>query len=429
MKVSDTKLKAFLNKEHDKPFELSDRDSLGVRVSKKGKIAWQYRYRFEKTAQRITLGHYPDMSIKKAREEIPVLQGMIFRGENPKLLWNANSSANDNEKPNLIEVIEIWFNSVGEEKYKGTTFDNYFSTIGKWIYNTPKREQDLSELWVKKYLMMPFDNIRNAQWMDYFDWICREGSPVTAGSVLKLIKTAITWAIKREIVNNSNILLFKVSDVGRAPQMGERTPSADEIAKFWIEIEKSKALPQTKISLQMIILSGGRNTAVRTAKWNDFDFEKRIWTIPSPKDRKKFKRVGSHIDDIVTQRPERHPISNKMAELLSKLGDIYGREGYVFPGEKTNKEISIHAIDRYCARISAKLFAEQGISKIKPHDFRRSISSILSEKDVKWLAITEKILGHKLKGTMAHYNKADYLAQQLEAYEIYWEEIKSNFIR
>jgi hypothetical protein len=46
--------------------------------------------------------------------------------------------------------------------------------------------------------------------------------------------------------------------------------------------------------------------------------------------------------------------------------------------------------------------------------------------DSKWLPITEKILGHKLKGTMAHYNKADYLNEQLEAYEIYWSVIENS---
>lgn len=148
------------------------------------------------------------------------------------------------------------------------------------------------------------------------------------------------------------------------------------------------------------------------------------WTIPAPKRKKETKRTGLEEGDIALQRPEIHPIPKIAKELLDKLALIYRTEGYVFPGERTGNEISIHAIDRFCSRMSAKLFAEHGISKIKPYDFRRSISSILCEMDVKWLPITEKILGHKLKGTMAHYNKADYLKQQLQAYELYWSVIE-----
>lgn len=421
MKLTDSILKKHYNKLHDKPFELADRDSISVRISAKGKIAWQFRFRYNNKAERLTLGHYPNISLADARKLAPELQGLLFEGKNPKFVWNNRKNRNKEKgKFTLVKLVEHWFKSVGEDKYKGTTFSNYESTINKWIRNEPKKTGSLKVCWVKKYLNMPFDEIRNSQWMDFFDWICKEGSPTTSGSVLKLLKTAVTWSLKRELVTNNNILLFKVNDVGATPMVGERTPSPDEIALLWLEIEKSKSLPQTKICLQLIIIFGGRNTAVRTAMWKDFDFENNMWTIPNPKRLKENKRTGTLEADTALQRPEKHPIPEKAIELLNQLGQIYGREGYVFPGERTGKEISIHAIDRFCARMSAKLFVKYGVSKIKPHDFRRSINSIVSEQDPKWNPIVEKILGHKLKGTNAHYNKADYLKQQKIAYELYW---------
>jgi hypothetical protein len=50
----------------------------------------------------------------------------------------------------------------------------------------------------KKKLKIPFDDITNIQWMDYFDWICRESSSVTSGSVFKLLRIIISWGLKRE---------------------------------------------------------------------------------------------------------------------------------------------------------------------------------------------------------------------------------------
>jgi integrase len=427
MKLTEKELKKLLNKQYDKPFEVSDRDSISIRVSKKGKVVWQYRYRFNNKPIRLTLGHYPNMSLIDARDKVPELKGLLLAGKNPSLVWQNRKNQNHLEAEfTLVNLVSLWFEKVAESEFKNTTYQNYQSTIRKWVDNDPVDKSSLKVLWTKKYLNIPFDDIRNRQWMDYFDWICNEGSPVTAGSVLKLLKTIITWAIKREYIKNSSLLLFKVNDVGSTPAMGERAPTADETAKFWLEIEKSRALPQTKICLQLIILSGGRNTAIRSAKWEHFDFESNIWTIPLPKAKKQIRRTGMELEDTAIQRPELHPISSQTKELLKKLSQIYKTEGYLFPGENTSKEITIHAIDRFCSRMSSKLFKEQGISKIKPHDFRRSISSILSEMDSKWLPITEKILGHKLKGTMAHYNKADYLNEQLEAYEIYWSVIENS---
>ena len=148
------------------------------------------------------------------------------------------------------------------------------------------------------------------------------------------------------------------------------------------------------------------------------------WTIPVPKGRKEERRRGTHEDDEAVQRPERHPIPAKVKELLDELAFIYGKNGYIFKGDIRHQAITTHAIGRFCARMSTKLFTGFGISKITPHDFRRSIESILSEIDVKWLPICEKIIGHKLKGSMKHYNKADYINQQLEAYELYWSLIQ-----
>ncbi|MGB0937406.1 MAG: tyrosine-type recombinase/integrase [Colwellia sp.] len=430
MKLTDSILKKHYNKTHDKPFELSDRDSISVRVSAKGKISWQFRFRYNQKAERLTLGHYPYLTLSAVRKLAPELQGLLFEGKNPKTVWNNKKNNNKGvEIITLSSLVQNWFESTATGQFKDTTYNNYESTINKWVYNSPKDNSSLSILWVKKYLSMPFDEIRNAQWMDYFDWICKEGSPTTAGSVLKILKTVVKWGLKRERISNGNLLLFKVNDVGETPKVGERTPSPDEIALLWLEIERSKALPQTKICLQLIILFGGRNTAIRTAKWSDFDFENNIWTIPNPKRLKENKRTGTLEDDNALQRPERHPIPGKALELLDKLAQIYGREGYVFPGERTSGAISIHAIDRFCGRMSAKLFIEYGISKIKPHDFRRSIASILCEIDPKWLPVIDKILGHKIKGTNVHYNKADYIEQQHDAYDLYWSILNKSIER
>ena len=424
MAVTSSQLNKLLNRKHDKPFELSDRDSLGVRVSAKGKIAWQYRFRTNGKSDRITLGYYPDLSIADARLKVPILRGWVYEGKNPKLEWRAvKNNSILSEQYTLVDLALRWLKEVSEVEHKATTYENYISTIGKWILNEPNKDK-LQVKWVKTKLDIPFDEITNGQWMDYFDWIKREGSPISSGNVFKLLKTIAKWGLKKELITKSNLLLFTVKDVGRTSKTGERTPSLYEIARMWQEIGKSRAFPQSKNCLKLIMLLGSRNTALRTAKWADFDFERNIWTIPVPKGKKEAPRRGAHVDDKIVQRPERHPIPKKAKELLEELAFIYGKKGFVFPGNVNNKPITTHAIDRYCSRLSAKLFTEYSISKIIPHDFRRSIESILSEINPEKIFVYEKILGHKLKGTMAHYNKADYIEQQLEAYELYWSLIQ-----
>lgn len=416
-KIKNPKTKEF----YDSPIELADRDSLGVRISLKGKIVWQYRYRYLGKAQRLSLGSYPNLKVDGARKKLPELKGWLEKGLDPKQMLLARKNKNlEQAQYTLIKLASDWKNTLPDSGKKDGTIANYTNVIDKWILNRPKRDV-LKRNWVVEKMNMPFDSIRGSDWMSYFSWIRGENKDgIVAGNVLKLIKSIVKWGLITDKITNQLILEYKVNDVGRASQPSERSPTAEDIAYMWLEIDKSKALPQTKLCLKLIIIFGGRNTAVRTMKWEHLDFEKSVWTIPLPKGKKEYKRPGAFKDVDSVQRPEKHPIPEEAKRLLLDFMRIYGNTGYVFKGEVSNKPITVHAVDRFCRRMTSNLYRKYSIDQIIPHDFRRSINTILCEIDVKWDAICEKILGHKLRGTKAHYNKADYLDQQLEAYNLYW---------
>lgn len=56
MPLSDKQLLSLHKKPQKKVIEVADRDSLSVRVSPKGKVVFQYRYRFKGNASRYDLG-------------------------------------------------------------------------------------------------------------------------------------------------------------------------------------------------------------------------------------------------------------------------------------------------------------------------------------------------------------------------------------
>lgn len=67
MALSDRWLKANHGKPREKLEVITDRDALSVLVSPKGKIVFQYRYRFDGQAKRIDdAGTYPLISLKEA---------------------------------------------------------------------------------------------------------------------------------------------------------------------------------------------------------------------------------------------------------------------------------------------------------------------------------------------------------------------------
>lgn len=71
-KLSDKKLKALQGASRDAPEMYADGEGLSVRASKQGQLSWVFSYRLGgrgSKLERLTLGRYPDLSLKAAREK------------------------------------------------------------------------------------------------------------------------------------------------------------------------------------------------------------------------------------------------------------------------------------------------------------------------------------------------------------------------
>ncbi|WP_279484459.1 Arm DNA-binding domain-containing protein [Aeromonas dhakensis] len=88
MPLTDAKLRALYGKPYFGKTELSDRDGLSARVTERGTISWQYRYRWQGKAARLKIGRYPDLKLADARALIPAIRGALERNEHPRVFWD-----------------------------------------------------------------------------------------------------------------------------------------------------------------------------------------------------------------------------------------------------------------------------------------------------------------------------------------------------
>jgi len=71
MALSDAALRSMLGKENEKVQVKTDRDGLSFRISLKGRITFQCRYRWNGQGERVDIGTYPATCLKEARDEAP----------------------------------------------------------------------------------------------------------------------------------------------------------------------------------------------------------------------------------------------------------------------------------------------------------------------------------------------------------------------
>ena len=81
MALTDTGIRAL--KPRDGRYIVTDGRGLSLEVLPSGKMAWLYRYRLDGKYGKVSLGRYPDLSLKKAREKRDELAGKVAKGESP----------------------------------------------------------------------------------------------------------------------------------------------------------------------------------------------------------------------------------------------------------------------------------------------------------------------------------------------------------
>ena len=82
MALTDTRVKTAKPKE--KPYKLTDGGGMYLLVKPNGSKYWQYRFRLNNVQGTYQIGCYPDISLKKARQEHQLAREYVADGINPK---------------------------------------------------------------------------------------------------------------------------------------------------------------------------------------------------------------------------------------------------------------------------------------------------------------------------------------------------------
>jgi integrase len=157
----------------------------------------------------------------------------------------------------------------------------------------------------------------------------------------------------------------------------ERYLTAEEAQRLYQAVCKSDN-PMLKFIVPALVLTGARKREVLDARWEDFDFERRIWRIPVTK-------LG---------RPRHVPMSDGVIRLLHSVPRH--ECPWVFPNPNTLRPfVSFH-----CGWDTARKRA--GLADVRVHDLRHSFASLLINSG-RTLFEVQRILGHTQVKTTQRY--------------------------
>lgn len=397
MALSDSWLRATHGKETGKVVVKSDRDGLSARVSAKGKIAFQFRYRWDGRQERVDVGTYPATSLKDARDEAIRLRGEIESNRNPRLLKKmAREEAYSFST--VEDVISEWHKKycIGHKK-------NHAEVIRSFeIYIFPR---------IGRY---PHDETTLHHWLDVLEPLSKS-VPAIAERLLINAKQAHKWAYRRRLATAQPIRDIGLPDLGIRKKDRDRVLDDGEIITIFRAMHSSRINTKYKILVKLCLLFACRSGELAFAEKRHFDMESMIWTIPP-----EFHKTGPS-----SGRPIIRPITPEAAEMLNELFKLSPKSKFLIRKENVDRPVGRSTLSDIpeCIRTAAKRHISTEMAHWTLHDLRRTARTNFSKLTEPHIA--EIMLGHKLPGVWQVYDRSDYIEEQRRAYGLWWAKIES----
>ncbi len=338
-------------------FDMSCR-GLMVEVRPTGRKAFYFRYTdFRGVQRQIKLASTDDLSIDQARKKVASIRNQIALGQDPFAVKTEAKLV-----PTFAQFIE----------------EQYLPYIKSY-----KRSWDTDVSNLKNHLLPRFgkrhlDEItrQDIQKMHH-DRRAAGAAPGSANRLLIMMRYIFNLAIKWEIAG------VKANPCKGVPLMEEnnkkeRYLSVEEAQRLY-EVVCQSENTMLKYIVPMLILTGARKREVLDAKWQDFDFSRRIWRIPMSKSGK-----ARHV-----------PLSDGALTLLSTM-PRKPQCDWAFANPDTGKPY----VSIYFAWNTAR--KQAGLADVRMHDLRHSFASLLINSG-RTLYEVQHILGHTQVKTTQRY--------------------------
>ena len=342
MPLSATVIKTAKPKE--KNYKLSDERGLYLLVTPKGKKWWRFDYRFQKKRKTLSMGVYPDISLKEARERRDQARKQIANDIDPSEVRKIAKSETLGQSENNFEVVArewfVKFSSSWSDGHAGRIIRRLERDIFPWIGNKP------------------IADITAPQLLEVIQRIENRGALETAhralGNCGQVLRYAIaTGRVDRDLSGDLKGSLPPVKSIHFAA-----ITDPNKIGSFLRVLEGYQGTFVVHCALRLAPLVFVRPGELRKAEWVDIDLENAQWCFDVSK---------TDVQHIV-------PLSRQSVTILSELHSLTGMDRFVFPSARSlSRPMSENAVSGALRRL--------GIEKeeMSGHGFRAMARTILDE--------------------------------------------------
>ncbi|CAB3755024.1 integrase [Burkholderia puraquae] len=377
MPLTDTAIKNA--KPAAKPTRLFDGGGLYLEISPAGGKWWRLKYRFGGKEKRISLGVYPDVSLKMARKRCAEARERLAVGTDPGEVKKADKRAAKLAASNSFEAVALaWMEerraSVEPAQYE-KTLARFRNDVFPWVGKRPIAEIDAPEVLT---LLKRIDS---------------RGARYTAHRVRAELSQAFRYGIKegyckadpaRDLLGAiPSTRTIHFASITEPIKVGEMLRAFDGFTGTFPVLCGLKLAP-------LLFVRPGE---LRKAEWSQLDLDKAEW---------RYLVTKTKTDHLV-------PLATQAVAILRELHSLTGGGRYLFPGARDrNRPMSDAAINAALRRLGYDTRTE-----ITGHGFRAMARTILHEELEQKPEVIEHQLAHAVPDVLGGaYNRTRFIKER-----------------
>jgi len=378
MALSDTAIRAA--KPREKQFKLNDEKGLLLIVRPTGGKLWRLKYRFAGKEQQFTIGTYPEVGLKEARERRDAARAILAQGKDP-------SAEKKREKVAAAISAGNTFKLVAEEHIAKRQRE------GAATATVAKAQWHLARL--EKLHNRPIAEIEAFEVLDVLRKLETRGNLEAARQIRAFASRVFRYGVATTRCKADPAALLVGALI--APKVKNHAAITDpkEVGELLRAIDGYEGQPSTHYALRLAPHVFVRPGELRQAEWSEFELESAVWTIPASRTKMRKEHAV--------------PLSRQAVTILREAARILGAGTVAFPGLRGNRPISNNTMNAALRRLG------YGHDDMTAHGFRAMASTLLNQSG-KWRPdVVERALAHGERDKIrAAYNRAQYWDERVE---------------
>ncbi len=380
-----------------KAYTLPDIDGLSLAVTATGSKSWHFRYYWMKEPKRMSLGTYPEVSLREARALRDEARALVAKDINPRLHRKQKRAAVKLAGENTFEAIyKKWLahRELGLKKGRQTTLSILPRVFAK----------DVLPLLGKRSIY----DIKRPDLLEVIARIERRKALSVAEKVRTWFNQMFRYALvvvpglEQNPASDLDVVALPLPPVNHNPFL-----RMAELPKLLQRLRKYRGRLQTQLGLRLLLFTGVRTGELRLATPDQFDLDRGLWIIPPEVvkqlqvDMRRKRQLPKDIPPSIV------PLSVQAIEIVRHLLEqLKPAQHYLFRHDsELKKRMSENTLNGALKRMGYR-------DLLTGHGIRGTMSTALNEIGYPKVWVDAQLSHVDPNKVSATYNHAEYVEQR-----------------